>query len=226
MEEKLSAGLCEGKVAELVEDQEVEASEGTLLHKSGDGRSSPIPGQTYPTGLCEGYAERGAAVHDGDADLKFCDLAIEVPRHEALTQKFHAVHPIAGKTIPGSFSGPAHISTRLRRWYPLPLSPQGAAQILRCPQSFVACNGASGDGLPGLRIPARRDDGMCATLGDGVMAFAGVVGTFCRDAADLFILRDLVEQVEQVGQVGRTGASPMWLPVISTARISNVCRQS
>lgn len=38
---------------------------------------------------------------------------------------------------------------------------------------------------------------MSATLGDGVMAFAGVVGTVCRDAADLFILGDLVEQVGQ-----------------------------
>lgn len=38
---------------------------------------------------------------------------------------------------------------------------------------------------------------MSATLGDGVMAFAGVVGTVCRDAADLLILGDLVEQVRQ-----------------------------
>ena len=43
-------------------------------------------------GLCAGYAERGVAVQDGDAELDVCDLSVEVSRHEALPQLFHAVH--------------------------------------------------------------------------------------------------------------------------------------
>ena len=38
------------------------------------------------------YAECGEAVQDGDTDLELRDLAVEVPRHEALTQQFHAMH--------------------------------------------------------------------------------------------------------------------------------------
>jgi hypothetical protein len=34
----------------------------------------------------DGYAERGGAIQDGDADLEHRDLAIEVPCHEALAQ--------------------------------------------------------------------------------------------------------------------------------------------
>jgi len=45
-------------------------------------------------------AKRGEAVHDGNTGLELSDLAVEVPRHEALAQQFDAVHPIVGKTIP------------------------------------------------------------------------------------------------------------------------------
>ncbi|SNR86493.1 hypothetical protein SAMN06265370_1411 [Puniceibacterium sediminis] len=63
-----------------------------LLHKSVAGRAFPFPGQTYH-GLCDGYAKSGVTtVEDGDADLDFRDLAVEVPRHEALPQQFHTGH--------------------------------------------------------------------------------------------------------------------------------------
>ena len=35
----------------------------------------------------DGNTERGVAVWNGDADLEFCDLAVEVARHEALAQQ-------------------------------------------------------------------------------------------------------------------------------------------
>ena len=38
---------------------------------------------------------------------------------------------------------------------------------------------------------------MCAPIGNSVMAFACVVGTACRDAADLLFRRDLIEEVGQ-----------------------------
>lgn len=40
----------------------------------------------------DGYAERGVAVQDGDADLDLCDLSVEVPRPEALAQQFDTMH--------------------------------------------------------------------------------------------------------------------------------------
>jgi hypothetical protein len=46
-------------------------------------------------------------------------MAVEVARHEPLSRKLQAMHPIVGKTIPGSFSDPPHISTRLLRGSPL-----------------------------------------------------------------------------------------------------------
>lgn len=70
-----------------------------LLHKPVDGRSASFSFLGSSPGLRDGYAKGGAAVQDGDADLKFGHLAVEVPRHEPLAQPFHAVHPIAGKTI-------------------------------------------------------------------------------------------------------------------------------
>lgn len=36
---------------------------------------------------------------------------------------------------------------------------------------------------------------MGATIRDGIVAFAGVIGAICRDAADLLVHRDLTEQV-------------------------------
>tara|TARA_R110002073_G_C9430375_1_gene576665 strand:+ start:424 stop:618 length:195 start_codon:yes stop_codon:yes gene_type:complete len=56
-----------------------------------------------------------AMVQDGDTDLDLGDLTVEVPRHEALPEQFHAMHPLTGRVmrsmIPRGF-----VSTRLRRW--------------------------------------------------------------------------------------------------------------
>ena len=38
---------------------------------------------------------------------------------------------------------------------------------------------------------------MCAAVGNGVVAFAGIVGAVCGDTADLNLRRDLVQQVGQ-----------------------------
>jgi len=47
------------------------------------------PGFLYPQtdlsyGPCDRNAKSGVTVEDGDADLDFCDLPVEVPHHEAL----------------------------------------------------------------------------------------------------------------------------------------------
>ncbi len=61
------------------------------LRNSADVRGSPFPGRTYSRGFRDGYAERGVVVQDGDADLEFGNLTVEVPCHEALAQKFHTM---------------------------------------------------------------------------------------------------------------------------------------
>ncbi len=43
-------------------------------------------------GLRDGNAECGEAVEDGDADLEFGGLAVEVAGHELLAEQLHAVH--------------------------------------------------------------------------------------------------------------------------------------
>ncbi len=45
-------------------------------------------------GFSDGYAERGEAVQDGHTDLELGNLTVEVPRHEALAQELHTVHPL------------------------------------------------------------------------------------------------------------------------------------
>jgi hypothetical protein len=48
--------------------------------------SSPFPQTGLAYRLCDRYAKSGVAIEDGDADLDFCDLSFEVPRHKRLAQ--------------------------------------------------------------------------------------------------------------------------------------------
>ena len=78
-----------------------------------------------------------------------------------------------------------------------PSSPEGPAEVFRGAQGLVSCGRASCDHLPRLGVPAGRDDGMGTAVSDGIVALAGVVGTVCRDTADLLVIRDLAEEVGQ-----------------------------
>jgi hypothetical protein len=42
--------------------------------------------------LCDRDARGLAAVKNCDADLDFCDLPVEIPRHIRLAQEFHLMH--------------------------------------------------------------------------------------------------------------------------------------
>jgi hypothetical protein len=59
-----------------------------LLHKSGEGRSSPFPFPQTPLAyrFRDKYTKCGVAVQHRDADLDFRDLSFEVPRHERLAE--------------------------------------------------------------------------------------------------------------------------------------------
>ena len=52
----------------------------------------PFPRTELSHSRCDGYAEGGEAVQNGDADLELGDLTVEVPGGQALTQQLDAVH--------------------------------------------------------------------------------------------------------------------------------------
>ena len=114
--------------------------------------------------------------------MEFCDLTIEVARHEALPQQLHAMHLRLG-------AASAVVSA--------PLSPDGAAEVFRRAQRFVPGDRAGGRWFPGLGILARWDDGVRASVCDRVMALARVVSAVRGNRSDLHIRRNLVQQFGQ-----------------------------
>ena len=78
-----------------------------------------------------------------------------------------------------------------------PVSPECPTQIFRCAQCVVPGDGAGSGWLPWLGISTRWDDRRGTTIGNGVMAFARVVGTIRSHAADLLVSWNLVEQIGQ-----------------------------
>ena len=60
---------------------------------------------------------------------------------------------------------------------------------------------------------------MSAAVGDGVMAFPGVIRAICRDAADLLILRDLVEQIGQHRRIADMAAGDLDGPDLQRLRV-------
>ena len=68
-----------------------------------------------------------------------------------------------------------------------PSEPERTAKVFRGAQGFVSGHGDSGDGLSRLRVLAGRDNSMGAAVGNGVVAFACVVGkaSGCADRPQL-----------------------------------------
>ena len=144
-----------------------------------------------------GYAECGEAVQDGDTDLELRDLAVEVPRHEALTQQFHTVHL--------RFDAASAVIAA-------PSSPDRPTEALRCAQGFVPCDCSGRVGLPWLGVFAGWNDCSGTPGGDGVMAFARVEGAISGDAGDLLIRRNLVEQFGQHGRIAHIAGRELRRP--------------
>ena len=82
-----------------------------------------------------------------------------------------------------------------------PTSPDRLTEVLRGAEGLVPGNGGGRRWLPGLGVPARRDDGMGASVCNGVVAPARVAGSVCRDLGDLHIGGDLVEKLRQHGRI-------------------------
>ena len=105
-----------------------------------------------------------------------------VPRYGPLAEQFNTMHLRLDAT-------PAVVS--------VPSSPEGSADVFRCPHGFVSRGGTGGDGLPKLCVLARRDDSVGAAIRDGIVASASVLGAIRGDAADLLVRRDLIEKIGQ-----------------------------
>lgn len=119
-----------------------------LLHKSADGGTAPYPLTDLSCDLRDADAERNVAVQHGNTNLELRDLAVEVPRHEALTKEFEAVH----------FRFCAASSVILA-----PPSPKCTAVVLRGPQRLVARDRTCRFSFPWLGVLARRDHDMGRT---------------------------------------------------------------
>jgi hypothetical protein len=79
-----------------------------LFHQAAEGCTSPVLGRALLRGLRDWDAERGEAVEDGDADLEFGGLAVEVSGDELPAGQLDAVRRglgavaamVAGQTAP------------------------------------------------------------------------------------------------------------------------------
>lgn len=94
-----------------------------LLHNSDIERVAPFYDFPSRNSVRYGDSERGEAIKYGDADVKLCDLAVEVSRCQALAEEFDAMH------------------FRLYAASPVvsaPSSPDGPPETVRGPQGFIA----------------------------------------------------------------------------------------
>ena len=113
----------------------------------------PLPRTDLSCGFRDGNAERCEAVQDGDTDLEFSHLKVEVPRHQALAQQFHTMH--------FGFDAASAVGTA-------PSSPERTAEVFRRPQGRVA--GDCTWRLPAFHGLAFLCCGMMATAPRSAMA--------------------------------------------------------
>lgn len=146
----------------------------------------PFPRTDSSYRLSDRYTESGVTVEHGDAELDFRNLPIKVSGHDGLAEQFDAVH-LALDAASAVISAPS--------------SPQGTAQVSRCTHRFVSGDSSCALGFPRLGILAGRDDGMGATRGNRIMAFARVVASVGSDRPDVLIQCDLVQQLREYGRI-------------------------
>ena len=141
---------------------------------------------TSADGLRDGDAEFGEAVQDGDADLEFGGLTVEVAGGELMTEELQAVH-----------LGLDAASAMVAR----PLAPERPPEARHGAQVVVASLGVRALLLPRLCVPARRNDRFRAAVGDGIAAGAPIVGPVGGHGCDLLIRGNLRQQAGQHGRV-------------------------
>ena len=62
---------------------------------------------------------------------------------------------------------------------------------------------------------------MCTTIGDGIMAFSGIIGPIGGDAANLFVRRDLAEQIGQDRRVADMACGDLDGPDLQRLRVDS-----
>ena len=118
--------------------------------------------------------------------MDFCDLPVEVPRHQGLAEKLDAVQFGLDTTS----AMPA-----------APTFPDGSTKIVRRMDYIVAGDGPRARRFPRFDILARGYGGMSATGSNRIKTFARVTGAICRYRSDVLIGWDLVQQLRQHGCV-------------------------
>ena len=106
--------------------------------------------------FCDGDATCGVAIQDRDTHLNLRDLAVEVTRHEALTQQFHAMHPLPGSGLLANHERVCLDATSAVVSAPIP--PQRPTQVLRCAERVVSSDGTGSAWFLWLGVLARRAD--------------------------------------------------------------------
>ena len=102
-----------------------------------------------------------------------------------------------------------------------PSSPDGLAEAFGCALNFISGERPGAVGRPGFGVLARRDDGDRATLGDGLVALAGVEGAISGDAGDLLLGREPVEQLGQHGRVAHIAGGELGSPDLRRLRVNS-----
>ena len=157
----------------------------------------PLPQTDLSYRRSDRYAKRRISVENDDADLDFCDLPVEVPRHERLAHQF--------QTMCLGFDAASTVVSAQA-------SPQGTPQVSLRTNRFVSCNSSGARRLPRLGILARWDHCIGVSCGNGLVAFVRVVRPICGDAANILVGRDLVQEIGQHGSIPNVTAGDLDRP--------------
>lgn len=114
--------------------------------------------------------------------MDFGGLAVRISCRDTLAECLQAAH-LCHDPAPGVVSRPAF--------------PEGPAVVPGGAQGFVSDLCRRAVFFPRPAILADRDNRGGTTLDDGGVATARVIGSVCDHAADLFVLRKLIEQFRQ-----------------------------
>lgn len=168
----------------------------------------PFPQTESSHGFRDGDAKGGVTIQDRDTNLNLRDLSVEVARHEALAQQFHAMHPLTDRVLSSNIPR-GFVFTRLLRWYRLKFRQSARPRYFDARSaSFLAMapavHGFHGWAFlsGGITAAAPRSAPLvhvnvhCRAV-DGIVAFARVVCATRSHPANLLIARNLIEQMRQ-----------------------------
>jgi hypothetical protein len=140
-----------------------------------------------------GRSEGREAVHERDAYLDFCSLAVGVSGGDAFAEGLEAPHLRLDPT--------SDVVSR-------PSLPECPAVVPGGAEGFVSGDCGRAILFPRPPVLAGRDDWSGLPVDDGRVATAGVIGPISGHGADLFVVGYLVEQLRQNGCQRRSKTGP------------------